>query len=278
MYLNINIILNFRVLIFVTLLLFLSLNSQAQRNKNWFFSDNNGLKFENGNVLPLSNGQMTGSISPTVMNDESGNLLFYSNGLTVWNKNHQIMANGSGLKSNLCSYQTAISLPMPGNDSLYYLFHILTSNTCNNSSFPEIDTGYYYSIINVNKNNGLGEVVSKNIKFANSFGRRITAVTHANNTDFWIIITQRFSPNICAYRLSNSGLSLLPIESTVGQFLGEFPNNDTQYGMLCGSPNGKYLIRSVTPSVILPAYHAEIFQFNNQTGIVSNPIKFPYFA
>jgi gliding motility-associated-like protein len=266
----------FKVVIFSILYLLLtSVSMYGQRNKNWYFSNNNGLKFENGNVIPLNSGQITNSPSSTVMSDENGNLLFYSNGLTVWNKNHQIMTNGSGLKSNLCSYQTTISLPMPGNDSLYYIFHILTDNNCNNSSFPLSDTGYYYSIINMNKNNGLGEVITKNIKFANSYSRRITAITHQNNTDFWIITSPRFSPSICAFKLSISGLSLTPVESTVGQFLGEFPNSETQYGMLCGSPDGKYLIRSVPLTNSTLIYNAEVFQFDNQNGIISNPIKFP---
>lgn len=64
------------------------------------------------------------------------------------------MVNGDNLKGNLSSVQACIIVPEPGNDSIYYLF---TTDAVENS----FANGYTYSIINLNKDNGNGEVITK---------------------------------------------------------------------------------------------------------------------
>ncbi|MCY7408654.1 MAG: hypothetical protein LH473_00130, partial [Chitinophagales bacterium] len=58
-----------------------------------------------------------------VMSDTAGNLLFYKDGDTIWNKNHQMMANGFGVGCESSS-NGAVIVPNPGNDSIYYLFTV----------------------------------------------------------------------------------------------------------------------------------------------------------
>jgi len=90
-----------RILINVHLFLFCMLPpfclfSQGEFNQ-WRFGNNAGLNF---NVIPpasVSGSAMQTINSPVSVSDSVGNLLFYSDGATVWNRNNQIMPNGSGL-------------------------------------------------------------------------------------------------------------------------------------------------------------------------------------
>src|SRR6185295_10516236 len=77
--------------------------------------------------------------------DENGDLLFYTDGLSVWNKNHQIMPNGSGMLGNPSSTQSALIIPVPSSDSLYYIF------VCDGGTA-------HYSQLDMTLNGGLGDL------------------------------------------------------------------------------------------------------------------------
>ncbi|MBK9400835.1 MAG: hypothetical protein IPN36_08210 [Bacteroidetes bacterium] len=49
-------------------------------------------------------------------------ILLYTDELTVWNRNHQSMPNGSGLAGCYSSTQGCLLAPKPGSTTLYYLF------------------------------------------------------------------------------------------------------------------------------------------------------------
>ncbi|TXI67741.1 MAG: hypothetical protein E6Q46_02540 [Flavobacterium sp.] len=72
--------------------------SFAQGEANiWYFGNKAGISFNSGVPVPLLDGQMQADEGCATLSDANGNLLFYTNGITVWNRNHQIMPNGTGL-------------------------------------------------------------------------------------------------------------------------------------------------------------------------------------
>lgn len=86
------------------LLLVLSLNifvvfGQNEAN-NWYFGYNAGLSFSTDPPTPLTNGALVTGEGSAVISDVNGNLLFYTDGSTVWNANHVVMPNGTGLLAN----------------------------------------------------------------------------------------------------------------------------------------------------------------------------------
>src|SRR5215467_3806249 len=99
-----------------------SLNASAQGEANiWYFGESAGLDFNNDPPLVLTNGAMSDFEGCSSISDADGNLLFYTNGLTVWNKNHEIMMNGDGLHGNSSATQCLI-VKMPDATSIYYIF------------------------------------------------------------------------------------------------------------------------------------------------------------
>src|ERR1700733_15315002 len=98
--------------------IFFIVNSDAQSVLNqtniWYFNFNCGMDFNSGTPVSLNNGAMYTDEGCTSISDSSGNLLFYSDGVTVYNANHLIMQNGTGLDGGNSTSQSCIAVRQPG--------------------------------------------------------------------------------------------------------------------------------------------------------------------
>ncbi len=90
----------------------------------WFFGENAVADFNNG--TPVSN--QTGSLNTiegcSSISDACGNLQFYSDGTTVWNRTGAVMANGTGLLGDSSAAQSAIIVPDLTNSEIYFIFTV----------------------------------------------------------------------------------------------------------------------------------------------------------
>ena len=80
----------------------------------WYFGDQAGLDFSSGAPLAVLDGQIDTTEGCATQCDANSDLLFYTNGVNVWDKNHQIMPSGSGLMGHESAYQGVVILPLPG--------------------------------------------------------------------------------------------------------------------------------------------------------------------
>ncbi|PXV68192.1 hypothetical protein CLV62_102224 [Dysgonomonas alginatilytica] len=193
------------------------------------------------------------------LSDANGNLLFYSDGMTIWNKNNQAMVNGSGMTGNNSSAQSGIIVPYPG-DPDKYMAVTLGMNDANNVS---------YSIVNMTLGGGLGDVVAsqKNIRFQGAMGNTgesVTSVRHANGTDYWILASGRGNPTYFnAWLLTSSGVSTSPVVTTSPVSVAG--------GIACGylkiTADGKHFVWSTFNSANRPFVWGD---FDNSTGKFSN--------
>ncbi|MBK7029542.1 MAG: hypothetical protein IPH45_10145 [Bacteroidales bacterium] len=119
------------------------------------------------------------------MSDTAGNLLFYSKGARVWSRDHEIMPNGWYLAGCDWVQQPCITMLKPGSDHLYYLFTV-NSPIC--ESLGQNSYGGSYSVIDMNLNNGLGDVVPGMkevlIPHTDSAASYVVAIRHANKKGF----------------------------------------------------------------------------------------------
>lgn len=84
--------------------LFISLSSYAQGEANiWYFGYYAGLDFNSGSLVVLIDSKIFTYEACATISNASGQLLFYTDGKTIWNKNHQIMPNGTGLMGHSSS-------------------------------------------------------------------------------------------------------------------------------------------------------------------------------
>jgi hypothetical protein len=61
---------------------------------NWYFGQNAGITFNSGTPTALLDGLLVTNEGCTSFSDENGGLIFYTDGINVWNRNHQAMPNG----------------------------------------------------------------------------------------------------------------------------------------------------------------------------------------
>lgn len=237
-----------------------------QETKYWYFGHEAGLVFNNGIPTALIDGMTNIDEGCATISDSIGNLLFYTDGVTVWNKNHQIMSNGTGLFGGAISYSTtqaAIIIPQPLNNNIYYIFTV-----------DEV-AGYWggyggisYSIADMNLQGGLGAITTKNTPLLTPTAEKVTAVLHSNGTDIWIMTQQWGTNSKYAWLLTSAGLNATPVVSNIGtvqNWTGNF-NAETQ-GYMKFSIDGSKLGSAIGPMGII-----EVFDFNTTTGVVSNPI------
>ena len=86
----------------------------AQKEGNiWYFGSNAGIDFNTEIPTAITDGAMDTPEGCATMCDNMGNILFYTNGVTVWNSEHEVMPNGDELFGNVSSTQSAIIIKKP---------------------------------------------------------------------------------------------------------------------------------------------------------------------
>ena len=237
---------------------YISENSGKEANF-WYFGNNAGIDFNSGVPIALNNGQTNTNEGCATISDNLGNLLFYTDGQTVYNKNHVAMPNGYFLTGHSSSSQSGVIVKRPGSDSIYYIFTVDGLSGTNGN-------GLYFSEVDLSLDSGLGDVTSnKNIQLFSGGDEKIAAIRHANNTDYWIIGRIINTNQYNSYLLNSSGVNLTPIINNIG------PNNGSStIGYLKGSPDGTKLIACNYSAT----HKINMFDFDNSTGIISNNYNF----
>ncbi|TRZ42780.1 T9SS type B sorting domain-containing protein [Robertkochia solimangrovi] len=253
------------------LLISLPLFSQGEAN-NWFFGENAGLHFNSdGSVTPLSTGKLQTLEGCSSISDSSGNLLFYTDGSTVYNRNHNVMLNGTNLYGDVSSTQSAIIVPKPEFDNIYYIFTVDTSVGQNDPDF-----GFNYSVVDMSADNGLGAITIKNQSLLANCSEKLSAVVKdCRQKTFWVVTMGFNSPSdqyfnaFYAYEVSSAGIGN-PVKSVISGS----PIED-QRGYLKFSPDGTKLAAANAVSGLT------LFDFDATSGTVSNrqtlsSVMFPY--
>lgn len=259
-----------QLFIFLTLLTIYTNLVYAQKEyHNWYFGDKAGLTFNSDAPGILGTGKMYAWEGSASISDKEGNLLFYTNGREIYNKNHIIMEDG--LTGGWSATQAALIVPLPNSDSLYYLFCIPDES----NSIGHLT----YSIINITLNGGLGGVTAKNIMLLDSVGgEKITIAKHCNQTDFWVIAHGLNNNLFYSWHLDPSGI-VDTVITAVGS-IHEFGYGlATSLGYMKVSPNNKMIALAVQGNPAIPPSasggYLEVLKFDNLTGLISEPKLIP---
>lgn len=256
------------------LLLITSITLEAQNfgkeANQWYFGNFLGIDFNSGTAVPVNGGQVNTTEGVAAISDANGNLLFYTDGITVWNKLHQIMPNGTLLFGDPSSTQSAVIVPKINDPGRYYIFTVDAVKFV----FPPatfVDTrGLNYSIVNMALDNGKGDIEVKNVPLTKNSVEKITAVKHCNNRDVWVLAHDTASNGYYAYLVNPSGINTTPIISNTGSILPGLPRvaapriDSSFLGYMKVSPNGKKIAAAHWN------VNVDLSDFDNATGIVSN--------
>lgn len=226
----------------------------------WYFGENAGLDFSSGTPVAVMGSAMNKDEGCSSISDSQGNLLFYTNGIKVWNKNHQQMPNGFGLAGHESSSQSGLIVPKPGSNNLFYIF-------TTDAFF--YGNGLKYSVVDMSQQSGLGNVTTKNTALYSPTTEKLTAVHHHNQSDYWLISHEAGNNTFRAYPITAAGVGTA-VNSQAGAVHNLGSGGQDAIGCMKMSPDGSKLAVALYVQGKL-----EIFDFNNATGLVSNPVSFP---
>jgi hypothetical protein len=249
----------------LTILTLLSLNSIAQKeNNNWVFGAGNIINFNSGSPLvsATSNSFQCLDNSTTVSDPETGDLLFYCNGTTVYNANHEVMVNGTGLLGHSSGGNSAFALKQPGINTLYYLF---TSDAWAGNQ------GLRYSVIDMSLDGGLGGVTAvKNEVLLDNATEKIAAIKHSNNLDVWLITHPFNSNEFHSFLINQNGLITEPSISITGMLHSGGTNGTyNAAGQMAVSVDG-----SKIATAVFDAGKIEVLSFDDTNGQVELMYQF----
>ena len=240
---------------------FFSFSLFAQNEGNiWYFGNNAGIDFNSGTPVALDDGAFQTYEGCASISDANGNLLFYTDGSAVYNANHTVMPNGAGLNGDDSSTQSAIIVKKPGTTDIYTIFTVV--------DLAGLE-GFQYSEVDMTLDGGLGDVVAtaKNIAIYTPTCEKVTAVSHSNGSDFWIVTQEYNGSNFRAYLYDNTGISTT-FTSSSSDFTPANPQESLGY-LRSNVQGTRIAIATYTANVV------KVYDFNNSTGMASNPISLP---
>ncbi len=252
----------FRISFLIIVFSFIALGVKAQfKNNVWCFGDSAGMKFDQGAIQLFNSSTLTRGGSCTI-SDSSGNLIFYANtdyyqmwiqgsnrlGV-VWDRNHNLMQNGDTLVGGL-TFQEQVIVPWPDSSSLFYIF----------TAGIFTPYGFWYSVVDMSQNGGMGAVAQKNVQLTNyQASDCVSAIKHGNGRDWWVFFKdyQTWNNNFHTYLITPNGIGT-PFVQNIG-----FATNTNFIHSTFSKDGTKYL--SVNYKGLI-----EVFDFDRCTGLFTN--------
>ena len=238
----------------------------SKQNKNWIFGRNARVEFNNGNINPQVSIFSSIEACATLSNPNTGELMCYTNGVSIMDKNGSLLQNGDSLNGNESSTQGALILPHPSLDNHYLLF--------TTPSFNTTGSGLYYNVINMALNNGLGGVVAgqKNILLYANVSEGLTYTYNNDSSGYWLLAHERSSNTFLSFEINKTGIGVNVKKSNIGRVWGS-TSDFASYIKI--SPNGKkvsvsnIVTNNIWPNISGPV---EVYNFDNCTGRISDII------
>lgn len=250
--------------------------------RNWYFGENAGLDFSKSYPMPVADGKVNTLEGVASISDSLGNLKFYTDGVTVWNFNHDIIADGLAGHNSSTMSSTIVRNRM--NPDQYFLFTMNVVATT--SEGPVAPEGGHYYLLDFSSANPNGAIIA-------DYSSMGTGPIQANSVEKFLAVP--FSESIIADSLNNPGYWLLTHEFDkftfkVSQFdekiLGDtlinvglqhandppndFGANRGAIGYMATSLQGDKIAIAIEGQKVI-----EVFNFDNETGELRSRIQLP---
>lgn len=143
----------------------------------------------------------------TTVSDQTGQVLFYTDGQTVWDLNGDPMQNGEDIGGDNLSSSSVLAVPIAADETMYYLFTTQLGAGGQNE--------VKYSLVDIKGDNpeGIGNVVTKdNLLFSPS--TQHSAAFNSGDT-IWVAFHEQGNNTFRLYPVSDEGIGQ-PVLNSVG--------------------------------------------------------------
>jgi hypothetical protein len=252
------------------------------QSDNWIYGYKQWLTFSGGSAEVVYSGfnntivSLNSSRGAASVSDTSGNLLFYTDGVKIWNALGSLITTIT--TGDTTSFQSATIVPSPYNSNYYYVFSVLGWPT---STLSFSGNQLFYTMIDMTTSNG--SLLQQPIPIgttSNSGGCQcpysgfgysevLTTARHSNGTDFWVIVRKANTTQFEVFKSdSYFYMDTTPVVSNVNTVFG----GDDRYGTLKVSPQNDKIAFAVGSTK--PTYSSDdlvsLFDFNSGTGEILN--------
>jgi len=212
--------------------------------------------------------------------DAHGNLLFYTDGTIIWNRNHAIMPGGHDINNNgnmapntwfidpafgqsAFNRDGVVIIPMPGSSHKYYVF---SSPFLYNAPFTTPiflwEGRIYCTVVDMELDNGLGDIVpgQRGVIIADAMAGNMHAVI-GEDCNYWLL-AYHSSGSYHAYNISANGIDTAnPVISTLSPLLSPY------IAELNVSPDRRRVAMAAEDEV-------QVSDFDPLTGMLSNDVLY----
>jgi uncharacterized protein YxjI len=259
-------------------------------NSHWYYGKYVGLDFSTGTPVldyaARNNETIKSFEGAFTYSDDQGQLLFYTDGVRLWNGNHVQINNSlftdifnnalpglntldicNGNQIDIQSHHGIIACPYPGHSNQFILFN--ATNGENSSPFGNFNL-ISYVIINLNLNTVSlpNNLPAPPTDYTYSEG--INLIPHCNGTDFWLIgMSYRYTLSApYPYIISSFLINNLGVSSSFNNAYGtiNFRPHNQPMNIKCNSKNNKIIFNGINDNKLT------LFDFNNSTGAIYNKI------
>ncbi|MBX2916634.1 MAG: gliding motility-associated C-terminal domain-containing protein [Cyclobacteriaceae bacterium] len=223
---------------------------QDQRSNVWHFGNRAGIDFNEAPPVALSNSAMNAPEGCAIVCDRNGDVIFYTDGDKVFDKTDTEIDNGIG--GDPAASQSAIIVPVPGDETLYYIF---TTQAVNGTGLFEVR----YSLFDLKLNSGNGALQQKNVLLFSRSTERITA------NERWLIVHEYGNNVFRSYPIAADGIGQ-PVYSEVGS-VHSFQSAVNAEGYMKLGPRNNVAVALSTPGT---NNLVELFTLVDSTGRLTN--------
>lgn len=232
------------------------------QNKNWHFGIGISINF---NVLPLTVTQSNINVieGSAAVSDDNGQLLFYTMGSKIWNRNGVQMPNATGLLGNGpfnspvsgSGYRSVQIIKHPGNPNQYFVV--------SGDAYEQTTRNLQYSLVDMSLDNGLGDVVptQKNIQIMTNCSEYLSVFRGNDCKSYWLVAraeNPQTARPVYAFKVDQNGFNNTPVISSPPATLGS-----SGYDEL-------YLLNDLETAVGINVWNVISIKFDGNTGVFSN--------
>lgn len=238
---------------------------QAQEGSKWYFGGNAGLDFSNTPPSPLTDGKLNTPEGTSSIANSKGQLLFYSDGIKVWNKNGDEMTCTFGacapMKGSPNSTQSVLIVPQPTCRGCEYLYNVFTTSDINGEKLLTV------SVVDMRRNHGLGQIIEQNTTLQTPTTERIASVRNDRDSTYWVVSHDYGTNKFRIFHATTGGL----VEVSAPELgMAHDSLNKAEGYMKFSSPDSTTGERQLAVVIPGPARnYVELYSFNDSTGTLT---------